>query len=100
MLLNQTLDLRQLSARKAEVARESDGRDPELRGAIVPVHVNVRRLVGLMAIEVYAVRPRLSTVAIDGASYRGRQRPPKPLLGEDPADASPGPEKSRLQPSR
>jgi hypothetical protein len=42
---------------KAQVARQSHGLEPELCGEILPVNVNVRRLVGFMAVEVKPIGP-------------------------------------------
>ena len=56
MLLDQSLDLLELSGREAKVASERHWSEPELRGSIVAVDVDVPRFVRLMTVEVYPVR--------------------------------------------
>jgi hypothetical protein len=58
MLLDQSLDLLEFSGRESKVASERHGSQPELRGSVVAVDVNVRGLARLMAVEVYPIRAR------------------------------------------
>ena len=56
MLNDQFLKPPQLLGREAEVPCEADRLQPELGRQIVPVNMDMRRLIGFMAIEVEAVR--------------------------------------------
>jgi hypothetical protein len=56
MLNNQSLKPPQIPGREAEVSGEANRLQPELSRQIVPVNVNMRRLIRFMAVEVEAVR--------------------------------------------
>src|SRR6266540_606870 len=56
MLSDQFLKPPQLLGCEAEVPCEADRLQPELRRQIVPVNMDMRRLIGFMAVEVEAVR--------------------------------------------
>src|SRR5438067_12872253 len=57
MLNHQFLKPPQLLGWEAEVPRQADRLQPELGRQIVPIDMNMRRLIGFMAVEVKAVRP-------------------------------------------
>jgi hypothetical protein len=56
MLNRQFLKPPQLLGREAEVPRETDRPQPELSRQIVPIDMDVRRLIRFMAVEIEAVR--------------------------------------------
>jgi len=55
MLNYEFLKAPQLLGREAEVPREADRLQPEFGRQVVPINVDMRRLIGFMAIEVAAV---------------------------------------------
>ena len=55
MFVDQPLNPPQLLGRETKVTREADRLQPELRRQIVPVNMDMRRLMEFMAVEVEAV---------------------------------------------
>src|SRR5438876_5986984 len=53
-----------LLGREAEVPREADRLQPELGRQIVPIHMDVRRLIGFMAVGVERYGPLRKTVGM------------------------------------
>ena len=64
MLNHQFLKPPQLLGREAEVSGEANRLQPELGRQIVPVNMDMRWLIGFMAVEVEAVRAAPNTVGI------------------------------------
>ena len=56
MLAYNCLDSEELMRPESQVPREADRVDPELDGVLIPIDMNMGRLVGLMAMEVRALR--------------------------------------------
>jgi len=55
VLGDEPLETSEFRRAKAEVASERNRFQPELRGLFVAVHVNMRRLVRFVAVEIHAV---------------------------------------------
>jgi len=53
--LNKPLDLAKLPGAEAKIATHCHWRQPDLAGRFIAVHMNVRRFVGLVAIEIKAI---------------------------------------------
>jgi len=56
VILDQTLDVAQLWGSKSKITRQTYGRQPKLARRLVAVDMHVRGLVGLVRVEVDAVR--------------------------------------------
>jgi len=77
VLLDQTLDLREIPGGESEVPSQSDRSEPELAGRVVAIHVDVRWLVRLMTKKYTRYGPDRSTVGMwrpSAAGARGRER--------------------------
>ena len=57
VLSEQCLDPPELASTESVIARERYRSEPELRGPLVAIDMNVRQLVRLVAVEIYPVRP-------------------------------------------
>src|SRR5438105_6379615 len=75
MLNHQFLKPSQFLGWEAEVPRQADRLQPELGRRIVPIDMDMRRLIGFMAVEVEAVRP---------ASQDGRHDTPTRIIWNVP----------------
>src|SRR5207302_8250744 len=75
MLNHQFLKPPQLFGREAEVPRQADRLQPELGRPLVSIDMDMRRLIGFMAVEVEAVRP---------ASQDGRHGKPTRVIWNVP----------------
>ncbi len=56
MFYYQPLNATELTRIKSEVAGQCDRLEPKLGGLIIPVYMYMRRLIGLVAVEVQSVR--------------------------------------------
>ena len=56
MLHDQSLDATKFCRGEAEIESERNGLEPELRGLIIAVNVNMGRFVRLVAIEIHTIR--------------------------------------------
>src|SRR5262249_37836799 len=74
MLNHQLLDPPQLLGRETKVPRESDRLQPELCRQVVPINMDMRRLMGFVAIEVEAIRPAAQDSRLE-LSIPRRDRP-------------------------